>query len=93
MPVALLAGALFGLGIGGVHVMLPVAWAYYFGRQSFGAIRGVAFSFQVVAQAAGPLLSGILRDATGTYFASLMSFAGLSLLGAIAALLTRAPSR
>ena len=93
LPVALLAGALFGLGMGGIHVILPVAWADYFGRQSFGAIRGIALSFQVVAQAAGPLLSGILRDATGTYFASLMCFAGLSLMGAIAALLTRAPSR
>ena len=39
LPVALLAGALFGLGMGGVHVILPVAWADYFGRQSFGAIR------------------------------------------------------
>ncbi len=93
LPAALLAGALFGLGIGGVHVILPVAWADYFGRQSFGAIRGVALSIQVVAQAAGPLLSGILRDATNTYFASLMCFAGLSLLGALAALLTRAPHR
>ena len=93
LPVALLAGALFGLGMGGVHVILPVAWADYFGRQSFGAIRGVALSFQVVAQAAGPLLSGILRDVTGTYFASLMCFAGLSFLGALAALLTRAPAR
>ena len=93
LPEALLAGALFGLGMGGIHVILPVAWADYFGRQSFGAIRGVALSFQVVAQAAGPLLSGILRDATGTYFASLMCFAGLSLMGAIAALLTRAPYR
>jgi MFS transporter, OFA family, oxalate/formate antiporter len=93
LPVALLAGALFGLAMGGIHVILPVAWADYFGRQSFGAIRGVALSFQVVAQAAGPLLSGILRDATGTYFASLMCFAGLSLLGSMAALLTRAPSR
>ena len=93
LPVALLAGALFGLGMGAIHVILPVAWADYFGRQSFGAIRGVALSFQAVSQAAGPLLSGILRDATGTYFASLMCFAVLSLLGALAALLTREPTR
>ena len=93
LPVALLAGALFGLGIGGIHVILPVAWADYFGRQSFGAIRGVALSIQVVAQAAGPLLSGVLRDLTGTYWVSLLCFAALSLLGALAALLTRAPGR
>ena len=88
LTVAVLAGALFGLGIGGVHVILPVAWADYFGRRSFGAIRGVALSIQVVAQACGPLLSGILRDATGNYRASLVTFAVLSLLGAAAALFT-----
>ncbi len=92
LPEALLAGAFFGLGIGGVHVILPIAWADYFGRRSFGAIRGVALSIQVVAQAAGPLLSGILRDATGTYLVSLLCFATLSGLGAVAALLTRAPA-
>ena len=93
LPLALLAGALFGFDIGGVHVILPVAWADYFGRRSFGAIRGVALSIQVVAQAAGPLLSGILRDATGTYIASLECFLALSLMGAFAALLTRKPRR
>ena len=92
-PEALLAGALFGAGIGAVHVILPVAWADYFGRKSFGAIRGVALSIQVGAQAAGPLMSGILRDYTGNYTASLVLFGTLSLLGALAALLTRAPSR
>ncbi len=93
LSLALLAGTLFGLGIGGVHVALPVAWADYFGRRSFGAIRGVALSIQVVSQAAGPLLSGILRDLTGDYSASLVAFTALSLAAALAALLTRAPSR
>lgn len=87
----ILSGVLFGLGIGSVHVILPVAWADYFGRRSFGAIRGVALSVQVAAQAAGPLLSGLLRDFTGDYTASLLCFATLSGLGALAALLTRAP--
>lgn len=93
LPMAILAGALFGFGIGSVHVILPVAWADYFGRRSFGAIRGVALSIQVVAQAAGPLISGILRDLTGAYQASLSFFALLALFGAVAALLTRAPDR
>lgn len=93
LPVAILSGALFGFGIGSVHVILPVAWADYFGRRSFGAIRGVALSVQVVAQAAGPLISGILRDATGSYLASLLFFAVLAALGAVAALATRAPER
>ena len=55
--------------------VLPLAWADYFGRQSFGAIRGVALTVQVTAQASGPLLSGVLRDLTGDYTASLVCFA------------------
>ena len=74
---AYLAAGLFGLGIGGIMTLLPVAWADYFGRESFGAIRGVALSVQVLAQAAGPLLSGVLRDWSGDYTLSLTVFGAL----------------
>ncbi len=72
---AYLAAALFGFGVGGILTLLPVAWADYFGRAHFGAIRSVALSAQVVAQAAGPLASGALRDWTGSYQLSLSLFA------------------
>jgi len=85
------AAAIFGLGIGGLLMLPPLAWADYFGRRSYGAIRGVALTFQVLAQAAGPLLSGVLRDATGTYVISLECFATLSVLAVIAALFARPP--
>jgi sugar phosphate permease len=86
------AACCFGAGIGGVLTVLPIAWADYFGRRSFGAIRGVALTVQVTAQASGPLISGVLRDATGDYAASLTCFAVLSFLGAAVGLLARAPS-
>ncbi len=82
---------LFGLGIGGALTLLPMAWADYFGRESYGAIRGVALSLQVVAQAVGPVLSGVLRDLTGTYTLSLSVFAALAVLAAVAVLAARAP--
>ncbi len=88
---ALLAAGLFGAGMGGLQTGLPVAWADYFGRRSFGAIRGVALSMQVAAQAAGPLLSGALRDWSGDYVTSLLCFATLAGLAILAALLIRAP--
>ena len=59
------AASLFGLGIGGLLTLLPIAWADYFGRANFAAIRSVALSAQVLAQATGPLLSGALHDWTG----------------------------
>jgi sugar phosphate permease len=86
-----IAAALFGLGIGGMLTLLPIAWADYFGRANYGAIRGLALSAQVIAQAAGPVLSGALHDWTGNYTRSLECFAALSLLSIFAALAARRP--
>ncbi len=86
-----LAAAIFGLGIGGLMTLLPIAWADYYGRASFGAIRGMALSVQVLAQAAGPLLSGVLRDWTGSYDLSLRCFFVLSCLSVVAAFFSRRP--
>jgi sugar phosphate permease len=86
------AVGLFGLGIGGALTLTPVAWAEYFGRENYGAIRGMALSTQVIAQAAGPLLSGTLYDLTGSYRLPLQVFAALSVL-AIAAALSAKPPR
>ncbi len=88
-----LAAGLFGFGIGGVLTLLPVAWADYFGRENYGAIRGIALSMQVLAQATGPLLSGVLYDWTGNYTVSLHCFAALSVLSIVAALAARQPKQ
>ena len=91
-PQGYLAAGLFGLAIGGLMTLLPIAWADYFGRQNFGAIRGVALPAQVLAQAAGPLLSGALHDLTGSYAMALRAFAVLGGLSVMAALLARPPT-
>jgi OFA family oxalate/formate antiporter-like MFS transporter len=92
MIVAYGAAGLFGIGIGGVLALLPLAWADYFGRQSYGAIRGVALSMQVLAQAAGPVAAGLMRDWTGSYTLSLTIFSAVAGLAAVAALAARRPS-
>jgi sugar phosphate permease len=85
------AAALFGLGVGAMLTLLPIAWADYFGRANYASIRSLALSAQVVAQAAGPLLSGALHDLTHGYARSLECFAALSSLGVVAALSARRP--
>jgi cyanate permease len=87
----LVAAGVFGFGIGGLLTLLPIAWADYFGRANFAAIRSVALSAQILAQAAGPLLSGALHDWTGSYERPLQCFAVLSCLSVLAALLARQP--
>ncbi|HEX5454920.1 MAG TPA: MFS transporter [Stellaceae bacterium] len=90
-PQAYLAAGMFGFGIGAVLTLMPIAWADYFGRAHFGAIRGIALPAQVLAQAAGPLLSGALHDLTGDYRLSLECFAALAALSVLAALVAREP--
>lgn len=91
-PQGYVGAGVFGCGIGAMLTLLPVAWADYFGRAHYGAIRGVALPAQVVAQAAGPLLSGALRDLTGTYAASLHCLAALAAMSIVAALAARRPA-
>jgi MFS transporter, OFA family, oxalate/formate antiporter len=88
---AYVASALFGLGVGGVLSLLPVVWADYFGRTSYGAIRGAALSMQVLAQATGPLMAGALRDASGDHVRSLTLFATLAGIGMLVVLAARRP--
>jgi cyanate permease len=89
---AFIGGAAFGLGLGGIFTLLPVVWADYFGRASYGAIRGAALSMQVLAQACGPIAAGMLRDSYGDYTRSLMLFAILSGAAAVVALVAKRPS-
>ena len=87
------SAVLFGAGIGGILTMIPVAWASYFGRAHFGAIRGITLPAQVGGQAIGPLAAGMLRDLTGSYASGLAMFAVLSLVAAAVALASRPPQR
>ena len=87
------SAVLFGAGIGGILTMIPVAWANYFGRAHFGAIRGITLPAQVGGQAMGPLAAGVLHDLTGSYASGLAAFAVLSLVAAGLALVTRPPRR
>jgi MFS transporter, OFA family, oxalate/formate antiporter len=90
-PHAFLGACLFGCAIGGMLALLPVVWADYFGRTSYGAIRGAALSMQVLAQACGPLAAGALRDAYGDYTRSLTLFAVLAGVAVLIALTAHKP--
>ena len=90
---AYLSVLVFGIGLGGLLTIPPLAWADYFGRRSFGAIRGVALSVQVTAQATGPMISAMLRDWTGDYVTSLQVFAGLSVAAMLVIWVARPPSQ
>ncbi len=92
-----LASALgVGFGVGGLHLLIRLAWADYYGREHLGAIRGWTMSAQVGGQALGPVLAGFLYDYTKAYRLPFTVFAvAVSLAGLLALLATppRLPQR
>ena len=65
---ALAFAFLFGVGYGGATPIYPAAAADLFMGGSFGLIFAVIFLGTGVGGAVGPYVSGLLRDATGSYF-------------------------
>jgi MFS family permease len=74
-PAMLASAALVGLGVGGLHLLVRLAWADYYGREHLGAIRGLTLSAQIGGQALGPVLAGFLFDATDSYRLPFLVFA------------------
>ena len=91
LPTELLSAAAVGFGVGGLHLLVRLAWADYYGREHLGTIRGFTMSAQIGGQAAGPVLAGFMFDATGSYQLPLLVFTGAATLAAILALFATPP--
>ncbi len=80
--------AILGVGVGGLHLLLRLAWAEYYGREHLGSITGLTLPVQVGGQALGPVIAGFLFDYTDNYqlpfriFAAAVFLAGLLVLTA-----------
>ena len=91
LPTALLAAATVGFGVGGLHILLRLAWADYYGREHLGAIRGFTMSAQIGGQAIGPVLAGLMYDATGGYQAPFLVFTVVASSAGLMALFATPP--
>ena len=75
----------FGIGLGGDYMIVPLVAAEIFGIQGLGLLLGVILTANGVAEAAAPWLVGHLRDATGSYAAGFALLIAMGLLGVLAA--------
>ena len=90
---AFLGAWLFGVAVGGILVVPPVAYANFFGRESLGTIRGVTEPFTSLGQAIGAVASGLVFHFTdGSYVIAFIIYAALGALTAAALLLARPPT-
>jgi len=88
LSVGIPMGFCLGVGVGGIHLLLRLTWADYYGRLHLGSIRGLTLPAQIAGQATGVIIAGFMFDATGNYqvpftvFGILVAFAAVMVLAA-----------
>jgi sugar phosphate permease len=98
VPLLLLGGsralylfaAVFGLGLGGEYLIIPLMAGELFGVDVLGRVMGIVLTADGVAEATAPMLVGYLRDTTGSYTTGFITLVATAIAGALAiALLPR----
>jgi len=67
------SAAVFGVGLGGDYMIIPLITAEIFGMRILGRLLGVILTAGGAAEAVSPWLMGRLRDVTGNYSESCFS--------------------
>jgi sugar phosphate permease len=76
--------AVFGLGLGGEYLIIPLIAAELFGVRVLGRLMGVVLTADGVAEAACPMLIGYLRDRSTSYQTGFLTLMVIALIGAVA---------
>lgn len=74
----------FGIGLGGDYMIIPLMAAELFGVKVMGRLMGVVLTADGVAEALVPMLVGGIYDKTKSYAAGFSVLVGLALIGATA---------
>jgi MFS family permease len=80
------SAAIFGVGLGGDYMIVPLMTAEIFGVEILGRLLGVIIVAGGIAEAVAPWAVGRLRDVTGTYSVASFTLIGVALLGGLAVL-------
>jgi sugar phosphate permease len=93
-PATLRASALvFGIGLGGDYMIIPLMAADLFGLKRMGRVMGIVLTADGVAEAVMPMGVAALRDRSGSYGPGFAVLVGLAALGAMAVSMLPAPER
>jgi sugar phosphate permease len=74
---------IFGIGLGGDYMIIPLMAAELFGVKIMGRIMGIILTFDGLAEAFSPMLVGWLRDRTGIYSGGFAILVMLGIIGII----------
>ena len=82
---------LYGPGYGGGSPTMGAMVGDYYGRKHFGTINGIVHIPMAVTTLVGPVFAGYMFDVTGNYRVAFISFAAISVIGILAAIMARRP--
>jgi OFA family oxalate/formate antiporter-like MFS transporter len=91
IPSLIFGAALAGLAYGALFTLFPTTTADYFGVKNLGVNYGLVFTGWGIAGVVGPMIAGMVNDATGSYSISYYVAGVLLLLAVIMLRITRAP--
>lgn len=83
----------FGMGLGGGSVVVPLLVGEYFGLRAFGTILGLVTISGTLGAALGPVATGRIFDVTGSYDLAFILHIASFCTAAVAMLLLRRPGR
>jgi MFS family permease len=75
---------LFGIGLGGDYMIIPLMAAELFGTRALGRVMGIIITGDNVAEAIAPMLVASIRDSTESYAQGFSVLIGLAAVGAAA---------
>jgi len=82
-----LFAVVFGIGLGGDYMIIPLMAGELFGVKILGRLMGIVLTADGVAEALAPLLVGKMRDQLGEYGVAFAVLLVLALIGSVAIVL------
>lgn len=82
--VVYLFAILFGIGLGGDYMIIPLMAAELFGVRVMGRVMGIILTMDGLGEAFAPMLVGWLRDRSGSYANGFAALIVLAAIGTVA---------
>jgi MFS family permease len=74
---------IFGIGLGGDYMIIPLMAGDLFGVRTLGRVMGIILVADGIAEASMPMLVGAIRDSAGNYIPGFIVLIGVALTGAL----------
>ena len=84
---------IFGIGLGGDYMIIPLLAGDLFGVKALGRVMGIVLVADGMAEASSPMMVGAMTDSSGNYVLGFSVLIGVALAGAIIVSFLPAPKK